>query len=594
MSSRRPAFRLGALPLAVAFLAPSVLLTGCFSAPPQIVQLNPPAGSTQLDANATVEVVFDQPVTHQSVAAHLSVAQTVRTGLGLTGCNVAAAFTAPAGAPCWVTWLSGESGFVLHHPGALFAPDTEYTFTLGAGVTSTSGQVNSLDHVWNLTGAAAPVLNSASPGNGATVPRDTPIVLSFSRAMSEAAVAGAVSLSPAVSGLQVVRNTLDLGQFEVIPDSPLAPSTTYTLTVSRRATDAFGEPIAAPVTLSFRTSALSVAGHVLVLAGPGPGDATEVVLAQLTAPATGLPIPAQVLGSVPMCTDPQGCGDVGPGQPTAVIDDASVATGGRWLALVQTDITHLGATPVLRIINTQTGQDQLDITGASWPAWSPDGTTVAFVAGSSVQLWNPATESLTALPPGSTPSGPPVWTADGAALAIPVAAAGGSPAHVDLAVPALGARYELPGISGSAADLVAAPQGEELAMAVTAPGSTTPTIWVVDPSSGQPPIRIGTGLVPLGFTDDATLVVALNAPPGSPQLGGLDIVTGALTSIATPLGDIDPQSATVAASGRQIAYIARISSGLDEAVVANADGSGPLPLAALGTGLQAITVAFGG
>jgi hypothetical protein len=542
-----------------------------------------------------VEVVFDQPVTHESVAAHLSVYQTLPPHQGLPGCSMAAAFTARPGAPCWITWLSGESGFVFYHRGALFAPDTEYTFDLGAGVTSVSGNVNSLDHVWNLTSSAAPVLNSASPGDGATAPRDSPIVLSFSREMSTSAVSSAVSLTPGVSGLQVVRNPLDLGQFEIIPDRPLDPATAYTLTVSRRATDAFGQPIPAPITLHFTTGPLSALGHLLVLAGPGVGDATEVVLAQLTAPATGLPIPAEVLAAVPLCADPDGCGDVGPGQPAAVIEDATISAGGQWLAVVQSDTTQVGAAPLLRIINLQTGQDQLDLTGATWPAWSPDGSTLAFVAGdSSVQLYDPASGSLSALQPGSAPSGAPVWTADGDTLAIPVEASGASPAHVDLADPTISARYQLPALVGNASNLVAAPQGEELALEVTSPSSPLPTTWVADPSGGQPPLKVGTDLTPVGFTDDATLVVALNAPRGAPQLGGFEIATGVVSAITTPLGDVDPQSATVAPSGRQIAYITTMPSGAVEAVIANADGSGPLPLTSLAPGLQALSVGFGG
>ena len=112
------------------------------------------------------------------------------------------------------------------------------------------------------------MLTSATPGDGASVPRDTPLLLSFSRAMSASALAAAVSLSPAVTGLQVVRNPLDLGQFEVIPDRPLAPSTAYTLTVSRRATDAFGQPISSPITVHFRTTA-AAGGR----APPGAGRA---------------------------------------------------------------------------------------------------------------------------------------------------------------------------------------------------------------------------------------------------------------------------------------------------------------------------------
>jgi len=117
---------------------------------------------------------------------------------------------------------------------------------------------------------------------------------------------------------------------------------------------------------------------------------------------------------------------------------------------------------------------------------------------------------------------------------------------------------------------------------------------VVDPAGSRPASRVGTQMTPVGFTDSATLVVALNAPPGSPQLGALDIATGMLSPIGAGLGDPDPDSASVAPSGRQIAYITTLAPGAEEAVIANADGSGPLPLTGLPAGLEALAVSFGG
>lgn len=590
LTRNRRGRRLLRLSLGAFLVAASLLLTGCFTAPPQIVELSPPAGSTQLDADAPVQVIFDQPVDRQSVAAHFSVRNDT-TGGGLTGCDLTAAFQAGPGAPCYVTWLTDRTGFVLRHPGALFAPNTRYTFTLGAGVASANGNVNSLDHVWPLTSAAAPVLTSASPGDGATAPRDAPFVLSFSRAMSASAVAAAISLTPGGTGLRVVANPRDLGQFEVIPETPLAAGP-YTLTVSRQATDAHGQPIPAPVTLHFTAGPIAASSHLLVLAGSAAGEASEVMLAQPAAPAAGLPIPAEVLSEVPACTDAGGCGQVPPGQPTATIDSASLSPGARWLALVQTDATGASTAPLLRIVDLTSGADQLDLTGAEWPVWSPVGPTLAFVAGgSSIELYDPTTGQLSALHSGNPPSGPPVWTSDGTTLAIPVAAAAGSPAHVDLATPAVSARYQLPGITGDVAGLAAAPQGEEMAIEVSSAGGP-PATWIADPSSGAPPTELGAHLRPVGFRDNATLVVSDNSGPGAARLEALAIGTRIASPIAITLGAPLPGSAAVAPGGRQIAYVTMSASGASQAVVANADGTGALPVPLGVSGAEALSVLF--
>ncbi len=571
-------------------LVAPLVLTGCFSAPPQIVALAPADGSTQQDADAAVEVVFDQPVERPSVAAHFGVRP------GLPGCtNLPAAFRASPGAACWVSWLNDQSGFIFHHPRALFAPNTKYQFSLGAGVSSTAGTVNSLDHIWDLTSAAAPVLTSSTPGNGAAqVTRDADLSLSFSRAMSPSSLDGAVLLSPS-TGLRVLANSLDPSNFEVVPSQPLDPDTAYTLTVDQRATDAHGQALLAPVTVHFHTGGtFSPAGHALILAGPAGGPATEAVLSQLSPPSLGQPIPGEVLVQVPPCNVPGGCGAVPHGDPIAEIDQAAIAPGAGWLALVETDLTVLGSAPFTKIIDLATGLDQLTLGDTQEPAWSPDGATLSLVTtAGAVELYQPATGALSALQPTAPASGAAVWTGAGDTLAIPVGASGDVPAHLDLANPSVGARYTLPGLTGAVTRVVAAPSGEELATEVGSAGAT-PQTWVTDPSSGQLPTEIGSELIPIGFTDGATLLAAAATSSGGLQLVQISLTSGATTPLAAAPGHPELANASVASGGRQIAYLDTSASGTIKAIIANADGTGATPVDLTANGLVPLSIVFGG
>jgi hypothetical protein len=583
--------------VAGAVLAPGLLVTGCFSSPPQIVSLSPSAGSTQQPANAPIQVVFDQPVIHRSVAAAFGICALEGGGClpGLPGCpDIGAAFGAPSGAPCWVTWLPNQPGFVLQHPGALFAPNTKYQLSLGAGVSSVDGTVNSLDHAWTLTSAAAPVLTAVAPANGATgVARGDSLSLSFSRAMSLPSLERAVSLSPAVSGVQVLADSLDTGSFEVIPAAPLDPDTTYTLTVSQGATDTFGQPLGQAVRTRFTTAAFAPGAQVLILAGPAGGPATQLLIGQLSAPAAGEPLPDEVLAGVPDCAESAGCGAVPSGQPTAAIEAAALAPGAGWLALVERDLTTPGAQPVLQVIDLTTGAPDLQLAGATWPAWSPDGSTLAFVAaGSRVELYHPATAGLSQLQPGPPLAGPPVWTGAGDTLAIPVTASAGVAGHVDLANPGVGARYTLPGLTGDVQTVVAAPTGEEIAIEVTAAGGTT--TWVDDPSSAQPPTRVGSGLAPVGFVDNATLIAVQTSPPGRAQLVRINLASGGSSALARGPGTPDLSSASLAAGGRQIAYLDETAAGSPQVLVANADGTGARAMAPPMGGLVPLSAVISG
>ncbi len=574
----------------------SLVLSGCFAAPPQIVALIPPDGSTHLDADTPVEVFFDQAVRPASVAASFDICAGANgCQSGLPGCSdLASAFQAAPSAACWVSWLSDHSGFVFHHHGpALFAPNTKYEFSLRAGVASTAGTVNSLDHVWNLTSAPAPTLTSSTPGSGQTgFPRDGAISLSFSHPMKASALAAAVSLSPAAPGVRVIADPKDPASFEVVPRQPLAPDTDYTMRLSRKATDAHGQPLAREISIRFRTGALAAGSQALVLAGRQGEGATEVLLAPLSTAPTSLPIPAEVVAQAPPCRAAAGCEGAPQGGATASFEQAAISPGSLWLALVETDPATPQSTQ-LHILDLASGHEQIAFQSAQWPSWSPDGSTLAFVSGGrEVELYQPGSGSLTSLMSGLPPSGTPVWTGSGDTLAIPVAAKDGSVARIDLATPALDARYPLPGLTGAASRIVAAPSGQEIAVALQPPGGST-TTWVAKPAGSRAPQHLAAAALPVGFVDSATLIAVERSASGASQLVRIDLGSGATAPLAAPKLHPDLNTAAVAPDGRQIAYLATAGAGQAEAIVANADGTGALPIVLPESGLVPIAISLG-
>ncbi|MDZ4864110.1 MAG: ice-binding family protein [Gemmatimonadota bacterium] len=133
--------------------------------------------------------------------------------------------------------------------------------------------------------AAPPTVLSTGPANTATgVPRNPSITAKFSEAMAPATlnattfvlmngaapVAGAVSYSGTTATL--------------IPTNALAANTTFTATISTGATDAAGNPLAAPKTWSFTTVSSPVAGPAAVNLGTAGNYA---ILAKSAVSTTG-------------------------------------------------------------------------------------------------------------------------------------------------------------------------------------------------------------------------------------------------------------------------------------------------------------------
>lgn len=576
-------------PALLVCLAAVPLLTACLGAPPQIVQLEPVNGSSSVAVDAPVTVHLDQAVRRDTVRARLSVDPPIPHCSDLF-----AAFTAPPSAPCFVRWAADSQSFQLLHPGALFAPDTQYTFLISPGIESTGGSVNSLDHRWKLRTAAAPRVTSISPDQGArNVTIDTTPVVTFSAPMDAAATAAAIRLSPEVPGTRIVRNAEAHGRFVVLPGRLLQPRTEYTLSVGPPATDEHGAALGSQgaLTVRFTTGGLGTAAHTLVLARRPGEPPSQVLLGGLGALQPGEPAPAATVLSSPLCGDAAGCGAVPPGAPTLAYLEGTVSPDGRALAVVQRDRTTADAAPELHLVSLLSGDDSLVAAGATHPSWRPDGRLLAYAGQGGVHVLDRTTARDTLLPPGDPLAGAPAWSADGSTLALPVQAPDGT-GHIDLADPALDLRYPAPG-AGDVGSPALSPDGGVLAVYREGAPRVAGT-WLIRLRSSDPrPSLLGGDLVPVAWTDAGTLLAREYS--GDPGLVRVDTGSGDRFRLhAGPPGP-DLGSAVASPGGHQVAYLATGPDGSVQALIENADGSNPAPLTAFAPGdLEAASVSFGG
>jgi hypothetical protein len=539
-----------------------ILLTGCFSAPPQIISLEPNRGSTGVLADAPVRVIFDKSVQHTSTAGHFTVTPAI------PGCNLATAFTAPPGAPCWIHWLDPQPGFELLHAGAVFRPLTRYVFTIEGGFTDPQGDRNGLDHHWDLTSAAAPSLSAASPGNGATdVALDAPLAVAFSAPMDAPSTAAAITLVPTVPGTTVVRNTTDHSRFVILPGQLLGAATHYTIDVAASARGEDEQALVRPAPIHFVSGARLGSPHAVVRAGLSGGNATEVLLAGLTPAAAGDPIAAPVLLSAPLCSAAAGCGAVAEGDPMVTYEAAAIAADGTHLAVVVDD--DVSSSSQLEVIDTVHHTVTTSIADGVRPSWSPAGTQLALVSGADVEVLDVTSRSTRVIASGVGLSAAPLWA--GTSTLVLSVAPGGGPGGIELVNLPVGARYVLPGAPPAATAAAVSPAGDRLAV-VGADGAT-----LVLPSLGASgtPQKLAGRLVPLGFAGEGALV-AINSDAN--QLVRVSVAGSDSTVVG--FGGVGPDLATVrvAPDGRRLVCLAPDLKGARQAFVANADGSGELAI----------------
>jgi hypothetical protein len=557
----------------------SLALSGCFSAPPQIVSLEPNRGSTSVPADAPVQVVFDRPVAHASVAARFSVTPSI------PGCDFHTVFAAPSTAPCWIHWLPDQPGFELLHEEAVFAPAKRYTFTLAGGFEDPQGDRNDLDHHWDLTTAAAPAVASTTPAaRSSGVPIDASLAVSFNSPMDAPSTAAAISLDPVVPGTRVVRNAADHSRFVILPGQLLDPGLAYTISVSIAARGEDQQALFAPVAVHFTTGGRLLKTHAVVLAGvPGEG-ATEVLLPSLDPGAPGEPPAAPMVLDAPRCQVIQGCGRVPLQSPLQTYAAAAIAPDGAHLAVVVVDAAT--SATALDVVDVVDDVVLADVPGGAQPSWSPDGAHLAFATSAGVGVFDVRSQSLSTAAAATAVVAPPMWSSN-TTLVISTAAGLGTAGPVSLLNRALDARYDLPGVPPGSTVAAVSPSGTRIALA-TADGGILVVALAGAPGGTQ---RLTGRLTAIGFTGDGILL-AVSESGGTGQLVRISVGGGDSTGVSLP-GTPNLQSVRLAPDGRRLVCLGVDGSGVLQAYVAGADGSGQLAITRfLPGGLQAQAVNF--
>lgn len=557
------------------------MIAGCAGAPPTITALSPINGTKGVAADEPVVVSFDHPVDRASVPPRFHVDP------ALQGCDLAAVFSAPTSAPCHVVWRPDSSGFQLLHAGALFEPDTTYRFSLDPGVRDPQGVENGLDHHWQIQSASAPVVRATSPGDGSSgVAVDTPLSVTFSGPMAMAATTAAIHLSPSVPGTRVARNASDPTRFVVLPGRLLTAGTSYTLAVDATATDEHGQRLAAAVSARFTAGSLGASGHAVVL-GRAPAEPPSVLLLTRRSPEqAGDPIGATTVLSAPRCV----LAHCNVGSLLTSYAAAAISPAGTQVAVVERPDD--GSSDHLVLLDLAAGRELTIATPGDFPAWSADGSRLAFAAGEEVDLYAPATGATTRLPTGDPLVAPPAWSADGSVLALPVGASGAAP-HVELADPALRIRYPVPGISSGSVDPALSPDGSVLAVRAQLPN---PGTYLVRLRSAGAPQLLGATLTPLAWADQATLL-AVDRPVDAPaSIARVGVATGDAAHLPTGPRASDLSTAVADVSGHSVGYLLPDSAGVLQAWATNQDGSNPTMLTDFGPAdaLEAIGLSLGG
>jgi hypothetical protein len=241
--------------------------------PPAVIATVPVNGATVVPINQALSATFSEAMNPATIDATTFTLKTTTGGASVTGT---------------VTYVAAGS-VATFTPAASLAPTTEYTATITTGAMDLEGNALVQNYVWTFTTAALPVaipptVISTIPSNLAVgVPLNQIISATFSEPMNPATINSTTFTltgpgATPVSGLVAyasVGNTLTF-----TPTANLAPSTTFTATITTGAQNLAGTGLANNNVWTFTTGAAVVVVSPELVSTVPVSAATGVALNQ--------------------------------------------------------------------------------------------------------------------------------------------------------------------------------------------------------------------------------------------------------------------------------------------------------------------------
>jgi ice-binding like protein/Big-like domain-containing protein len=254
---------------------------------PTVTSTIPANGATGVPLNQAISATFSEPMNPATITT---------TTFTVNGPGA----TAVAGA---VTYVAA-SNTAIFTPAANLTANTVYTATITTGAMSAGGDALAANFVWTFktgatTNSSAPTIISTNPANGAmSVPINQKVAAIFSAAMNPATING-TTFTVTGPGATLVAGTVtySAGSNTAVftPTTNLAPSTTFTATVTNGAQDLAGNalgPGAVPNPWTFTTGAAT------------NSTAPTITLTNPANVATGVPLNATVNATFSEAMDP--------------------------------------------------------------------------------------------------------------------------------------------------------------------------------------------------------------------------------------------------------------------------------------------------